>query len=482
MQPEEHTEQRQRERGSILILTAITLAVIIILAATYVTGSVTEGKAASESVEHSGAWFGAQGGIWAIANDLSNDGTGNISGSTVTGYYSAQSSSDSDGDGFPDFSSRAVFLAASEGYFEGRVKSLGGDKYLIRARAVDGTTVRTVESYLEPVPDGSTPGTTIKRGGFGDAHFHNDSNVITDSYNSDDDTYKNHTTTTTFNGNKIKNQNGGIASNGNISMDSNSKVFGNATPGVGKTVTLNGSAAVTGTTTPLTAPEPQAAPTWTVPSTSDTFTKLGIAHGGNFSKGSGTTTINGSAVLVLNKLELDGSGKLVFNGDENDVVEIYITGGNSPGADPSFKMDSNSELKITPYSKLTGPTIKIYNVGKMELNSNSQLHTNIKGNPSKHYAGDPIQFQYYSTYASQNTSDIGVHFNSNNNTSGVFYAPDAVTTYDSNSELWGAVVGERIEFNSNVFLHYDESLSGFSPASDSTPEYLYVPAMSREVR
>lgn len=475
------TTRRERPRGregSALVLAMLGILVIMALIVGLVQTSHAQWKSSTVSLEVQQSWYFAHAGLWASAQDLAQSGgTGNVSGNSQAGAFAAQTAADTDADGWQDFSADGVFRAAADGYFEARARDVSGNQtqYLLRARAKSGGVLKTLEAMVEREFDAFTPFT---KGAFGDLDFHLDSNVMTDSYDSDDGEYFDdtvHPVTATDNGEQIRNQKGSIASNGNIDLDSNTHIYGDAQPGPGKTVTTSSSAAVEGSTTPLTQAVDNPTPTWTVPASAATSNAtIGVGYNGNFKQeGSHSSTTLAPGKYVFSKFELL-DGTVTCTGGPDDVIEIYITGG---GSDPTFMLGGNSRFELANHDKTTGPTVIVYNVGKFKIDSNAEINTNQLGSHSDDYVGDPIQFQYYTSYSG---SDDGLVFSSNGNISAVFYAPEAPASIDSNFEIWGAIVAHSIEFKSNAFFHYDESLANFN--SGDAPDVYYVPQMVHELR
>lgn len=106
--------------------------------------------------------------------------------------------------------------------------------------------------------------------------------------------------------------NGGIASNGNISLSNSVIIYGDARCGVAKTTTLSGSATVTGLNAPLGSP--LSYPSVTLPSSYQDL--------GDVNMSSGTVSIPGGTYLIHN-LVLSGTAKITWTGP----TVLYIRDG-----------------------------------------------------------------------------------------------------------------------------------------------------------
>ena len=125
------------------------------------------------------------------------------------------------------------------------------------------------------------------------------SNAFTDSYDASKGAY------VAANAHK----NGSIASNGNITLSNTAKVNGNAMAGIGKTVTIQNSASVTGATGSLGSA--LSFPSVTLPAT---YTDLGDVN-----LSSGTSSLPGGTYLI-HHLTLSGTAHFTWGGP----VKLYI--------------------------------------------------------------------------------------------------------------------------------------------------------------
>lgn len=134
---------------------------------------------------------------------------------------------------------------------------------------------------------------------------------------------------------------GTIASNGNISLGGNTTINGDARPGVGKSVTLSGSASITGTRTALARPLDYPMPTAGTAATSNDNSSIPsscINSGRDVEVGgTGTLTLPGGT-YYLDDLHVKAGATLAFSG----AATICLTGNlrvdgqlNTTGSNPS---------------------------------------------------------------------------------------------------------------------------------------------------
>ncbi|MBX3465848.1 MAG: hypothetical protein KF878_02990 [Planctomycetes bacterium] len=438
---------------------------------------------------------------------------GNITRSTASPpVYAAQSAglSDADGDGVYDFSADPVFKVAANrgGYFEVRILRVTGPldtTFRIVARGVKDDHIRTVEAWTRREAEGFRP---FARGAHGESSVLMNSNVFTDSYASksgprranpratsttssrhavssyyDDPThgrfavrdpqsnaqltdpvYGGNLFMRSTTGNKADAK-GDVSSNGNIRLNGSAQVHGDATPGVGKTVTLDSNnVAVSGSTTPHTQAVQNPVPTVTAPTTADNGSVAGMPARGSAMnlQNSGTTTYDFKSLgdnprIVLSSIDLNSNRTVVLSGNAGQVIDIYVTSSNKE----AIKLNSSCHILINPPGQNSGPTVRIHTQGGIVLNSGCSVNR----------TGDPIQLQFYSSF--NHSSDPGINFNSEATSQGAFYAPRGHAIYNSAAEFFGAVVARSVTMNSGVLFHYDESLADLSTSSSAN--YLYTP-------
>jgi hypothetical protein len=284
----------------------------------------------------------------------------------------------------------------------------------------DGSKVG-VELVVKPAENGF-----FRWAAFGDESMHLDSNARTDSYDSGDGTYL----AQQIHGsgaNAYANTEGDIGSNYNVTMNSNDKVWGDATPGPTGTVSGSGVANIYGNTTPLTAPivfPPIVVPSIS-PVTALTVSSTTTLASGNYNfsllmlNASKTLNIVGPATIVCSDFKLK-SGSTVSIDASNGPVKFYVVN--------DFVMSSNTRIASTTWTP-----------SDVEINL---LSDNILD------PGIDIDFD----------EDL-VDFSSNSKLYGTVYAPSAKIEIKSNFELFGAMIARRVDLRSYARIHYDETLA-----------------------
>ncbi len=321
---------------------------------------------------------------------------------------------------------------------EHQPSSWGGGRFWVNASA-GGTDITVLDGT------GSDNGTTVSQqlvvravhdnmwthALFGKDKVALDSSVLVDSYNSALGTYASQVS----GGHALVH--GPVGSNGNITAGSGTKVWGNATPGPGHTVSLH-EATVSGSTTPATSQvtfPPIALPTYT------SFGALTVSANKTIPSGDRTYT----------NIKVNESKTLTFTGPANIVIS-------------NLTMVSNSFIKI---DDTLGP-VTLTIIDNVSLDSNSNISTLSK---------DPANLRI--NMLSDNVADPEVvvaldtiSISSNSTIYGVIYAPEARIRIDSAFTLYGAIMARDLSFDSNCKFHFDEHLLSAMSSGAVTYELL----------
>ncbi len=289
---------------------------------------------------------------------------------------------------------------------------LADDLIQIVATANERQHERRIETMLQIT--GSNGG-RYNFGAFGDRFLAMDSNAGIDAWNSDNGAYRDQLTGK-HHGIDYALQDSSASSNGNISLDSNSFVFGDANPGTGKGVSTASNSFVSGSTAP--ASEPVVIPPIDVPTVPTLI---------NFEKDKGKHTM-GPGTFGFRKLTMDSNSRLTITGPATLVVR-------------DFKLLSNSEIYI---DSTNGP-VDFYVTKSFEANSNTEFRS-LNSNPQD------LTVNY--------TGTSTAIFNSNTEFWGAFVAPKAAIELDSNAEVWGIIGGKSLSLKSNSMVHVDHALMG----------------------
>jgi hypothetical protein len=311
-------------------------------------------------------------------------------------------------------------------------QSLGDESYWVTSTDLGSQRIQ-LEGYGRH--DDSTVGVEVvvrrqaqgrfRWAAFGDEDLHMDSNARTDSYDSSVGSYD----LQKVNGagsNAYANAEGDVGSNGNISMDSNIGVYGDANPGPSGTVTgdLDN---IMGNTTPM--------------SSTVTFPPISVPSVSVLSSFPSNASVNlPSGSYKYTNLTLGTGRQLTVTGPATIVCT-------------NFRMRSNSNILVNANA---GP-VKFYVIDDFILNSNTTVRSND-------YQPSDIEFNLISDNILDPGIDVNfdedlVDFDSGSQIYGTIYAPNAEITIDSNFELFGAMIARRVDLNSNCRIHYDETLA-----------------------
>jgi hypothetical protein len=142
-----------------------------------------------------------------------------------------------------------------------------------------------------------------------------------------------------------------------------------------------------------------------------------------------TRTVEGNVKILVDD-DLDVDGTLIINGDVTLVIadQVQLSG----------------EISIAN----TG-SLEVFVGGDVDIGGNGVVNLN-----------KPESFLIYST--SNELEDTIVRIRGNSVFSGAVYAPNSEIEVRGGAEVFGALVGNSIEFTGNVAFHYDEVLSSKS--------------------
>jgi hypothetical protein len=254
-------------------------------------------------------------------------------------------------------------------------------------------------------------------------------NIVIDSYDSSDP-FK--STNGLYDVAK-RQQNGDIATDGNLIEAGNAHIYGDVATNAG---TVSGAANITGTERDdfYQEPIPVGAPTWT--SFNSTVTSV-----------TNTTTLTANATsgasvarYELNSISLSGTKTLTLAGaadGSQTYIAIYVTG------DVSFS--GNAQLIVQP-----GVTAKIYFQGNVDVGGNGILNSN----------NQPSDLQLFGIQPTDNSTHH-VSLGGNGQIVASVYAPDHDVTINgggTDGHVFGSVVGNSVTMTGVTNLHYDERL------------------------
>jgi hypothetical protein len=317
-----------------------------------------------------------------------------------------------------------------------------GASYWVQATALPNKQVRLVGTgdsdragaRVEMTLQGTTH-TIFVWGAFGDTSMVMDSNARVDSYDSTLGTYASQVSGSGTSAHA--DSNGDIGSNNSVTLKSNTKVWGDATPGPsGVTTQIGGSTSISGSTMPMAEPiEMPVIEVPIIPSLGNKNVVLpltlpsGDYHYNNFTVNSSVTVV-GPARIVFENFELKSNSTFLVNAAAGPV-EVFVM--------DDFILGSNTQMRPTD-------------------NSPKNLQVNL---------------------LSDNIVDPGIvvqldeiTFDSNAKFYGTLYAPDSYVAIESNFELFGSLVAKKVLLNSNALVHFDEELLDTGKPEDTTYEIL----------
>jgi hypothetical protein len=305
-------------------------------------------------------------------------------------------------------------------------QNLTSDVIRLTATGFDDRAAARQELVVRQVP------TTVWRfGAFGKEFVHMNSNARIDSYNSDLGTYA----AEDVNGSgtmRHAHEQGDTGSNGDIGLDQNSRVWGDAIPGPSHSDTILGNAFVTGTTGA--ASQPLEMPTITVPTYSN-YGALTVT---------GTTTIPTGNRTYTN-LTVNSSKVLNITGPANIVIS-------------NLALRSNAQINVDA----TNGDVTLWVLDNFVLSQNSQIApTDFK---PKHLRLNLLSDNVINPEL--NIQLDTVEFDSNSKFYGTILAPNAAISINSNFNMFGSILARSIDLRSNANFHFDEALLNATGSGD----------------
>jgi hypothetical protein len=255
-------------------------------------------------------------------------------------------------------------------------------------------------------------------------------NIVVDSYDSSD---PNKSTNGLYDAAK-RQENGDIATDGNIIDAGNAHIYGDVATNAG---VVTGAANITGTerTDFYQEPIPVSAPSWS-------------ASNGTTTTVNGTTTLNASATsgssisrYQLSAISLNGNQTLTLAGNPDGsktYIEIYVTG--------DIALSGNAQITVQP-----GVSAKIYFAGNVSVSGNGILNIN----------NQPLDLQLYGIQPLDGSTKQ-VSLGGNAEITASVYAPNANVTVNgggSSGHVYGSLIGKTVTMTGVTNLHYDEALS-----------------------
>jgi hypothetical protein len=244
-------------------------------------------------------------------------------------------------------------------------------------------------------------------------------------------------------------QNGDIATNGNLVAAGNAHIYGDVSTNAG---TVSGAANITGLQRTDFYQDLMIikAPSWpSVNASPSTVT--------------GTTTINASAMkdsaasrYVLSQISLSGTQTLTIAGAANGsatYIDIYVPG--------NISVIDTAKIQINP-----GVSATIHFGGNVTIAGNGMLNSNNQPADLQLYGipptGNPDQTGDWQGDYSQGPAQQVVTLGGNGQISLALYAPSADVTVNgglTSGHVFGSIVGKSVQLTGVTNFHYDEALT-----------------------
>jgi hypothetical protein len=292
-------------------------------------------------------------------------------------------------------------------------ESLGTRVFALRATALERRARERIELVVREIPDGF-----FRYAVFGDEGVEFDTSSFVDSYDSDLGEYDEQYDSSS----KHAGEFGNVGSNADIDLETNTQIYGNASPGPEHVVShLGPNTLVSGSTSA--APESVLLPPVVVPS----FPSSGSALVKKTTLYLGPGDVHYSSVAVSSggAIEIRGPARVVFD---------------------DLTLASNTSMRLVT----VGGPIEIYGTGDFRMQSNSHLvtHTTRPHDVAIYLSSNNIDGSPRST----------VEFNANSEYTGLIYAPSALIEIQTMFEIYGSVMARQVALGSNSAIHYDTSL------------------------
>lgn len=438
-----------RNRGSVLIVALILSALISISLVSYYQMAATALKGANRSFLSLSNVDLAEVGIERAMAAFYTQSTGVASATAWSGWTLSGTTATRTFSGFTPSPNATGVVRVYVNYYT----NSGGTPLIVAKSTITPPDGPAFSKFVEV--------TLRSRGLFGSgmvarSTVRMNSNARSDSWNSDPD--NNSATAAVAYSTGVKRDNGNVgvvsATNGAITMASNAEIYGTANTG-GGTVTTSSNVRIYSSTSPSNPKvDPSRIhrdfsytfPAITVPSpTVVNYITSSVTNTRTFPNGSTdqVNTADGKYYFVFGSgsaINMDSNKNLTINGQVVWVLE------NHSGV-TAIHTSSNADVIFSG----TTSTLELYTNGNISLDSNNDLNA----------GGQPKRFLTYGTNPTSQT----VTLSSNVNWHGPIYAPNMSFQIDSNCSLFGSVIANTIQMDSNSVFHYDEQLANLGGSS-----------------
>ena len=291
----------------------------------------------------------------------------------------------------------------------------GVGEYLLTAVGVYNREQKILQSVVAP------PLGIFRAGLFAGTEMFVRQDTFTDAYDSSLGTYASQAVNPSPSGSGFYAlDTGSVGSNRDVIVE-DGVIHGNATPGPGRTIDHSGGF-IMGSTAPALVSYAMPLPPYTPT----------IPVSGRYRISGGNHTLS-AGTYHFEEFRLDGNARLTIDGD----VTLYV--------DSDFEVTSDARLTINP-----GASVVVHHEGDGSGSSGSgifRIHNSGNANPDAR----PENFQVYSRGGDVEFTGDGIFY-------GTVYAPRARGRGHNQAQIFGAVVTDTFELDSDARFHYDRSL------------------------
>lgn len=409
-------EKRNKECGAILTVSLLVTVAMLILALPFLSRLSAQYRVAEKSYKSltalSLAEAGVERAIWEFNHgdaDLSNwDGDISLRTMFLSSFQA------SGGDVVGDIQ---IYVSDPEGV-NPVVEAMGSVSYTGNS-TIDKTVRVVLEKELEPV---------FSHSFFAHTGIQMKGNAIMDSYDSESGPYdpENPSSNGTIATNSTANDSIKLENNTNINGDVICGPEGNPD----EVIDLRNSAVINGDTDTLRV-EKQFPP---IPPPE------GLIYKDNYNSDHNPLLITESA--EYHDFQIKGGDIVtVMGGTAEEPITIYVN--------HDMKMDSNASFVVEE-----GSVVEVILGHRLDMNSNSYINNLTQDAKGLVILGTDSCDQ--------------IKFRSNQDSWTSIYTPLAEVTFESNGDFYGSLVADYIKLDSNVGLHYDESLAEWDKYSEET--------------
>lgn len=406
----------KNEKGMVLPLGLMFLAIIAILGTTAVIVTTTDLKIGSNYRASEQAFYNAEAGIERAKLVLFQD-SGNGLDDELLGADATANTAD---DGILSFGSSVSFGNGSYSVVVTDNDDGDGDLFADSDGKVIVTSTGTAPNNAKSVIKATVELESLfSKAAFGCDEVQMSGGGVTDSFDSSIGSYASQAVNTDSWGNTIALSNGDVGSNGDIKLTGGSAVNGDATPGPGCSVSSSGGGGVTGSTAPN--------------SQTEDCTPLDLT---SMMSTASSTNDNGTIPALTDKgkdpFKTPGSLDLHLSGGDN----IDLSAGTYYFTDVSLGGGST----ITTSGKVT-----IYVDGDYDISGGGLVNS-----------GNATDLTVY-------VSGTQAKLTGGSGTAGAIYAPNADVLISGGGEINGSVFGKTVKNSGGSDFHYDEALGKKGP-------------------